>query len=450
MTTHSCALLSSISSFCRYSQCLEQNRRKSAVYFPIFYCSKECEILHDIELLGGVKQPLAAADHKTQAVFARAVSLPDVKEKRFNKKELEAVLAPHLFKRSGATSSPDNRWSLLYQARDEVAPTAGKAIHAILGIFLKGTFPIVELGAGTGYDVPVEDYPEYRDICSRIIHTQPSAEDCETFCASRQEPIYKMGIEDIFKLKKPIPAFFALNVFDTFSTPLKRDCVSKISQMQTTGDRTILMQDVHPMIEILWEDLITTYPDFLCLPYFPTNKFASCMLIPKCCCGDALQEWTSNYTPEMMFLLFGKEANQKMDGITTPLQTALNAFKQKQHVKTFTILQFFESRMRKLFESHQYVVETGHHRAFEPADCDAVTDTFLFRYKTAWGTPPFISGRNLAAFFESPQFQELQEIEQSKWASDRLLQQLSIARMQHQKPVALLGAGVWYLVATKK
>lgn len=162
-----------------------------------------------------------------------------------------------------------NRWKKINDLRAEVAPALTQGLFELLFPRVKENQPLIELGSGVGYSFSEE-------LSKRVIKTQPSIFEGRDLQNQTSDPVYRLNILNLCnrlsQSGKNVPLFFALNVFDTMSKDERMSNLTHLSKLQEKGDKIVVMLDVNPFLNTMFDELFEQYPNHGIWPYFDPEK----------------------------------------------------------------------------------------------------------------------------------------------------------------------------------
>lgn len=258
--------------------------------------------------------------------------------------------------------SKDN-WEGVNDQRSIVLPALNKGLSEIISRYVRSDArPIVEIGSGIGYSLP-------SDLSHKTIRTQPDIVDCQSLRQSISEPIYQLDIEGLYnhlaESKKKIPLFFALNVFDTMSPARRKTSFAQLSQLQNSGDRMLIMLDTNPLFHVMVEQLESSYPEHVALPYFPLTDDPyklSFIMVPL--------YFVSQKTPvNDLYDTMQKDASAiTMEGQASRSQHILHQLQHRFHLKVISMEDFFVEQVKHELQQINYKTNMYYHAAFSTAE----------------------------------------------------------------------------------
>ena len=153
--------------------------------------------------------------------------------------ELSSALEKHRFVPSAKPQKQQgDRWSGINGFRKMVAPALNQALSEILAPHVRQGCATIEIGAGIGYGLDPR-------LNSCVVRLQPDLTDCGQLSRSGI-PVYRLGAQQMCEeldSSRKISLMFALNVFDTLPPGQRKTCFSKLAQMQSSGDRLMILLD---------------------------------------------------------------------------------------------------------------------------------------------------------------------------------------------------------------
>lgn len=245
--------------------------------------------------------------------------------------------------------------------RSLVSSALSKGVSEIILKHAKSTYPIVEVGSRIGYTLSEE-------LSAKTIRTQPDLAECQLLSKSIYEPIYQTDIEGLFNCLlesgKKIPLFFALDVFDELSPSTRKKSLSQISQLQSGGDRLLIMLDTNPSLGTTIEYLESLYPEHAIFPYFSLTsdpaKF-SVIIVPL------------KYTPRKpsqseLIQMIEKQTMMIMAGEVPLMQYQLHQLQEKFDLKVIDFEGFFVEQVKSELEQVGYTADVYYHASFTTGD----------------------------------------------------------------------------------
>jgi hypothetical protein len=183
----------------------------------------------------------------------------------FRKEELQTLLAPRKYSGPKVTHA-ELRWAGLNMNRRLVSSALNECVSGIISLLSKDDRAIVEIGSGIGYELS-------KTVASKTIRIQPNRDECLLLAQVISDPIYMMDIQDLFRnlheKGRKIPLFFALNVFDTMLPEERKNSFSQIAQLQSRGDRLVIMLDENPEFSATLQQVEALHPGTIALPFLP-------------------------------------------------------------------------------------------------------------------------------------------------------------------------------------
>ncbi len=301
----------------------------------------------------------------------------------FSIDELSNLLKNRAFVDSQEDTNVHDKFSRINDFRSFVSSALTHGLVKVISSNVKDEYPIVEIGSGIGYTLS-------ESLSSKTIRIQPSLSECQLLRRTILDPIYRMNIEDLYncllKNGKKIPLFFALNVFDTMFAKERKTNLSRISQLQSVGDKVLIMLDTNPYLEVIIEQLETLYPEHAVLPYYPLNnacnKF-SVVIVPQKFIPftPSIAEFLNMMEEESLACMNGP-------GLTKKINFKLHQLQKEHNLKVIALEDFFVEQMKSELEQTGYIPNIYYHAAFTIGDLpkdkglSAVTEDLLYKSVT--------------------------------------------------------------------
>lgn len=278
----------------------------------------------------------------------------------FTKDELLKLLERQKFIRTDEFK-PEDDWWAINGYRSSVSTPLNKGLSEVISKHVKDGHPIIEFGSGIGYTLS-------DSLSSKTIRTQPRQAECQSLSKSISEPIYQTDIEGIYKCLlesgKKIPLFFALNVFDTLSSSLRKTSFSQISQLQNSGDRILIMLDANPYLDAIIGHLESLYPKHVIFPFFPLTKDPckfSVIIVPI---EYAQHKPTQSQFDEMI----SQGAMTIINGRVSQTQCRLHQLQKKFGLKVIVLEDFFAKQVKDELVQVGYQADVYYHASFTTED----------------------------------------------------------------------------------
>lgn len=258
---------------------------------------------------------------------------------------------------------PKDRWSSMNNARTPVVSSLSQGLTEILLNNVRNNeHPIIEIGSALGYTFSPA-------LQARIIRTQPNRRECQRWYFKTPHPIYKMTIEQIWSCLKDtkitVPLFFALNVFDTLLPMMRMNSLLQISELQKSGDRTILMLDTNPCLNIVLQEIQDLYPEDSVLPYTGktgalTDSRVSVIIVPQ-------HLHIKTVLSALEFLEeIKKNENALLQGKITDKSKLLHELQEKHQLKVIVLEEFIEEQLTEELQKAGYQTKSYYHVSFTP------------------------------------------------------------------------------------
>lgn len=277
----------------------------------------------------------------------------------FTGSELIELLTPHFFV-FDKKEKVEDKWTQVNSFRSFVTPALSKGLCELVSKYAKTDSPVIEIGSGIGYSL---------DELPNVIRTQACPDECRLLTESISSPVYNLDIQGIYKCLaesgKKVPLFFALDVFDTLSSDLRKTSFLQLSQLQNTGDRILIMLDTNPYFDVTIKHLETLNPDHAVFPYYPLSndpaKF-SVILVPT--------KYMEHKPTQSQFLeIIEQELTTIMSGRISELQYGLHQLQVKFNLKVINLEDFFAEQVKNELIEAGYEAEIYYHNSFT---CDDV------------------------------------------------------------------------------
>lgn len=251
----------------------------------------------------------------------------------------------------------EDRWFGINQFRSLFSLSLRNGLSKIVSRFAKNGAPIVEIGSGMGYALD-------ENLASQMIRTQPNDEECQLLSQSISTPVYKIDIQGIYnslvRKEKKVSLFFALNVFDTLPTALRKASFLQISQLQNTGDRILILLDTNPYFSRAIEHLEILYPDHAIYPYFPPTEEAVKFLAIIIPLKDIERKPSKIEAQQIVYEAF--LANRV--GITPKIQLELYSMQKESNFEVIDIERFFRQQVKNELRQVGYKTSIYYHTSF--------------------------------------------------------------------------------------
>lgn len=268
----------------------------------------------------------------------------------------------------------EDKWEAVNHFRSFVSSALSKGLCELISKNVKNDHPIIEIGSGIGYSL---------DKVPNIIRTQRTEDECKLLGQTTSEPIYKLDIEGIYNTLlesgKKIPLFFALDVFDTFSSQLRKTSLFQLSQLQNSGDRILIMLDTNPCLDVIIEQLETLYPDDVMLPYYPLSNDPSKMsliVVPS-------KNMTKKPSHEDLINMINQEAVTIMTGKVSEFQKRLHQMQEQLDLQVIHLEDFFAKQVSQELLEAGYETEIYYHNSFTsgelPKGLSAVKQDLVYK-----------------------------------------------------------------------
>lgn len=363
---------------------------------------------------------------EVKEVDSRAVS-----QDYMNFDEITRVLLSKKFQGTSDAVEKD-RWSSVNRFRSMVTPALNQCLFEILSQYAPGEHPMVEIGSGTGYSL---------SRLPNIIRTQPHPTECQLLYQSGT--VYQTDIEGLHhalvETGKKVSVFFALDVFDTMTSELRKKSFLQLSQLQNSGDRIVIMLDTNPLLDIIINKLQSLYPDHVIFPYFPLSnapaKF-SVLLVPT----DNVDK---KPTIDELLELIKHESLAKSHGKVSEMQIQLHNLHDTLNLKVICLEDFFVEHVQQELAEAGYESYSYYHSAYVAGNLPPISmpikQDLLYRSVTDWATVRqwALDDAGLRAILSE------KKLALPTFSEDFL----NALRSKNQK---LLGAEILVVVATKK
>lgn len=275
----------------------------------------------------------------------------------FNIKEISDLLKKTLFIDHQKGPLPEDEWSPVNNFRKFVLPALNKGLSDLILQNTREASSIVEIGSGIGYSLP-------ESLSSRIVRVQPSIKECRLLRKSISAPIYQTDIEglheSLVRSQKKIALFFALHVFDCMSPQVRKQSLFQLSQLQSMGDRILIMLDTNPHFDTIIQHLKDLHPDHVPFPYFPlTNKSSkqSLILIPS-------NQISVKPSISQLEEIIQQESNLCTRGRVSQTQQWTHQLKDRLNLKVIVLEDFFVEQAKADLEQIGYKVHVRYHASF--------------------------------------------------------------------------------------
>jgi hypothetical protein len=297
----------------------------------------------------------------------------------FRKEELEAILAHKKYSGSKMKQA-SSAWEGVARNRSFVLPAVGSCVSKVVEELSVDDLPVVEIGSGVGYEFS-------KKIASKTIRTQPSDDECFLLAQTTSDPIYKMTCQELCSCLqeqgKKIHCMLALNVFDTRSAEERRESFLKAAQVQSRGDRLVLMLDDNPEFTATLAQLEALNPGTVAFPYIPLSRACSKLsfiLVPS-------QYVEKKPTPNDIARMIQDEVRALDSGSPSDLQIQLHDQKKEKNLKVVVLEDFFVEQVTKELADAGYATKVYYKASFVPAKSQflgdivfkSVTDTVTVR-----------------------------------------------------------------------
>lgn len=217
-------------------------------------------------------------------------------------------------------------------------------------------YPIVEIGAGSGYNIPSA-------FSARTIRIQPHIEEFQKMKDLAPKTTFQLNIEDFCKIlsekHKKISEIFLLNVFDTLSDKEKQINLTSISVLQNPGDKLHILLDVNPCLYTSIEGLKRKYPGFMPMPFIHEDNICqkvSYALIPE--------EFTTPDHNRSAYKQFIEDVHNDYKNLNSQTQTLLRELYKKKLIQVIAIEDFFVEKMKEMLENTGYSSTSHYHHSF--------------------------------------------------------------------------------------
>jgi hypothetical protein len=275
----------------------------------------------------------------------------------FSVYEVSSLLRPAAFLTGPEDSVVHDRWSAVNHFRAFISPALNQGLAEILSPHVKDAYPILEIGSGIGYTLP-------ENISSQTIRIQPALSECQIFRKMHPNPLYQMSVEGLYNSLigngKKIPLFFALNVFDTMPADERKKSIWQISQLQSAGDRLLVMLDTNPCLDVAVRQLEIQYPGHAALPYFPKGNAChklSLILIP-------LEFIPIHPSGIDLVDLIQSQSIACMRGHTSQMQLEFERLHREHHLKVIALEDFFIGQIKDDLQQAGYSADIYYHASF--------------------------------------------------------------------------------------
>lgn len=301
--------------------------------------------------------PICPAEQKGKS-YAFTVSPYALPEKYFTCQEILSLMQNVLFKGTAGRFA-DDTWERLNNTRALIAPALNKALAEIIARYAIADQPIVEIGSGIGYTLP-------KDLADRLIPIQPAASECQLLINSGTSPVFLASVADLHGClsdsPKRLPLLFALNVFDTMQPGEREANLHRLSELQWSGDKLLIMQDVEPHVDGLLSYLKEKYPNHTIYPYIPDTAYAkySLIVVPTKLVKPGY-ELTERFDDAI-----DREINASNAGKITANQKWLKQIEKEHELKVFSYDQVYFEMTKNALHKAGYTSEHYCHVAFEP------------------------------------------------------------------------------------
>ncbi len=179
---------------------------------------------------------------------------------------------------------------------------------------------------------------------------------------------------------------FVDNVFDTIPFVERKTSLSQISQLQSSGDRLLIMLDTNPCLDVTIEQLETLHPEHTVLPYFPlTNECSKFSVI-------VVPSKFVNFKPSEKVLteMVEKDTMAIMCGYMPERQYELHQLQKKFNLKVIELEDFFAEQMKSELEQAGYRANVYYHASFVvedvPKGISAVNQDLIYKSVTDTAT----------------------------------------------------------------
>jgi hypothetical protein len=255
-----------------------------------------------------------------------------------------------------------DRWSDINSFRTFVSAALNVGLSEIIIKHAKDGLPMVEIGSGIGYTLNP-------NVTAKVIKIQPNRDECQLLKNASAEHIYQADLEGVcqrlLETSKKISLFFALNVFDNWTSTRRMQHLSLLSQLQASGDYIIAMHDANPMLDVAIQQIEELHPDCCAFPFFPlTNtttagsKF-SVILVPLTGAGKPPHD--------VILGMIQEEAVLRAQGLCSSMQHHLNQLQKQKDLKVIVLEDFFVAQLKKDLEQTGYKVDTYYQASFSVA-----------------------------------------------------------------------------------
>ncbi len=283
-----------------------------------------------------------------------ATSSPKKGHLQFSEDEIKQLLNPDLFVDVKQKEVEDN-WSSVNDFRSFVTSALNKNLTEVVEKTRRPDTPAVEIGAGIGYST---------DAISCLIRTQPSTDECRLLCRANAHPIYNLDVQGIYnrlsQVEKKVPLFFALNVFDSMLPDKRRESLLQISHLQGSGDSLLLLHDVHPCLEFAINDLESSNPEHLALPFLPLTsepaKFST-VLVPKKLIAD-------RPTLDQLALSIQEDSLSIAAGYPSSRQLMLHKLQEEHCLQVIQLEDRYAENIKKDLQDVGYEVDIYYQNSF--------------------------------------------------------------------------------------